>query len=127
MVSRPTTRSRRWFRRAPAYSLYSNPGLLQGLTQWDGSTTPGSERAGVSPTGSTGAPIDYSFDPFDQSTWDVNAPASATGNNTGAPQTTGTLTGTGVVVPPPTYAFNPFDQSTWDPASRVGSNVDTVA
>ena len=30
---------------AAAFSLYRNPGLLMGLTQWDGSATPGSQRA----------------------------------------------------------------------------------
>jgi hypothetical protein len=32
-----------------AFSLYQRPGLLTGLTQWDGSMTPGSQR---SPLGS---------------------------------------------------------------------------
>jgi hypothetical protein len=68
---------------AVAYSMYQNPtpGLLQGLTQWDGSQTPGSQRTPAPTTADAGAtPITptYTFNPFDQSTWDVQ---SASGNN----------------------------------------------
>jgi hypothetical protein len=116
-----------------AYSLYQNPtpGLLKGLTQWDGSQTPGSQRtpAPTMPDAGAGAAAvnpTYSFNPFDQSTWDVNAPADAS-NPSSADATSGTLTGTGVVVAPPTYTFNPFDQSTWNVQNTTGNNVDIQA
>jgi hypothetical protein len=63
-----------------ATSLYQQPGLLAGLTQWDGSMTPGSQRvaaaapAAAPPTAP--APPQFSFNPFDQSSWDVTSTGS---------------------------------------------------
>ena len=62
---------------AAAYSMYENPALLEGLTKWDGSETPGSERT-ADPTavaGNTdGIQADYAFNPFDQTSWDAQYP-----------------------------------------------------
>ena len=65
---------------AAAMSLYARPGLLTGLTQWDGSMTPGSQRTAAAaapdpmstPAPSTTAPAQssvFSFNPFDQASW----------------------------------------------------------
>jgi hypothetical protein len=58
-----------------ALQLYQDPGLLAGLTQWDGSQTPGSQR--TPPPGPPAVPpTQWSFNPFDQSTWGANAPST---------------------------------------------------
>jgi len=123
---------------ATAMPLYQVPGLLEGLTQWDGSQTPGSQRT-PAPADTGAAPItpQYSFDPFNQKTWDTAGPttsASPDATSSTSPSSSqgtapgdGTVTGTGVVVPPPQYSFNPFDQSTWNMPSPKGSSVDTLA
>ena len=56
---------------AVASSLYQRPGLLAGLTQWDGSMTPGSQRvAAPAPPATSPAPAPmFSFNPFDQASW----------------------------------------------------------
>jgi len=124
---------------ATAMPLYQVPGLLTGLTQWDGSQTPGSQRT-PPPTdaGAQAITPQFSFDPFDQKSWDTSwqtstpsspdassstSPSSASGTAPGE----GTVTGTGVVVPPPQYSFNPFDQKSWDVQSPKGSTVDALA
>ena len=128
---------------AAAYSLYERPGLLTGLTKWDGSQTPGSQRpAAAADTGAAPNTPKYSFNPFDKKSWDSSwkttpakpAPTGATGSSsgaTGAPSSTspsdGVQTGTGVVVPLPKYSFNPFDQKSWDVTPPKGSSVDTLA
>ena len=59
--------------------LYQQPGLLTGLTQWDGSMTPGSQRT-AAPAASAGASAradarrpraesPFTFNPFDQASW----------------------------------------------------------
>jgi hypothetical protein len=125
---------------AAAYPLYSKPGLLTGLTHWDGSQTPGSQRTPAQ-TDAAARPITppFSFDPFNQKSWDTSwqtdssttspdassstSPSSASGTAPGE----GTVTGTGVVVPPPQYSFNPFDQKSWDVQSPKGSTIDALA
>jgi len=119
---------------AAAYTLYQRPGLLTGLTRWDGSTTPGSQRgASAAPNTSASKTPSWSFDPFDQKTWDVKAPATKAADKpppatppAAAPKP-GTKTGTGVVVALAKYSFNPFDQKSWDVAPPKGSSVDTTA
>ncbi len=58
-----------------ALPMYEQPGLLTGLTQWDGGMTTGSERAAAAaaapPANPTPAPPAFSFNPFDQSSWGV--------------------------------------------------------
>jgi len=67
---------------AVALPLYQQPGLLSGLTQWDGSMTPGSQRtaaaasdptagsaAGATATPSASSTPIFSFNPFDQASW----------------------------------------------------------
>jgi hypothetical protein len=62
---------------AVAMPLYQHAGLLSGLTQWDGSTTPGSQRAAATPApAATPAAPQFSFNPFDQSSWDVTTTGS---------------------------------------------------
>ena len=68
-----------------ASSLYQRPGLLAGLTQWDGSMTPGSQRtaagAATTPdptatptTPTAAAPASpFTFNPFDQASWWSNS------------------------------------------------------
>jgi len=122
---------------ATAMPLYQVPGLLTGLTQWDGSQTPGSQRA-PAPADTGAAPItpQYTFDPFNQKTWDTSGPTTSSpdassstspSSSQGTAPGDGTVTGTGVVVPPPQYSFNPFDQKSWDVQSSKGSSVDTLA
>jgi hypothetical protein len=74
---------------AAAYSLLLNPALLMQLQQWDGSATPGSQRTPVettdpnsvvTATGAAAAPPQFSFNPFDEASWDQ--PVS--GNNVDA-------------------------------------------
>jgi len=73
-----------------ASSLYSRPGLLTGLTGWDGSMTPGSQRAAAAaapPATTTGAPVTptapkapaspFTFNPFDQASWWTDPKGSA--------------------------------------------------
>ncbi len=64
---------------AAALQLYQDPGLLAGLTQWDGSQTPGSQRT-LAPAETPPAvpPTQWSFDPFDQSTWGSTAASTGT-------------------------------------------------
>lgn len=63
---------------AGAMPLYQHAGLLSGLTQWDGSMTPGSQRVATTATPGAAAPAipQFSFNPFDQSSWGV-APTGA--------------------------------------------------
>jgi hypothetical protein len=65
---------------AVAYGLYTNPGLLQGLTQWDGSTLSGSQRAAAAqpaaPSVGSGITPQYAFNPFDPASWDVDTTGS---------------------------------------------------
>jgi hypothetical protein len=68
---------------AAASSLYGRPGLLTGLTQWDGSMMPGSQRTAApaadatTPAAATAAPAapksPFTFNPFDQASWDVDS------------------------------------------------------
>ncbi|HUI49680.1 MAG TPA: hypothetical protein VL119_13365 [Acidimicrobiia bacterium] len=131
---------------ATAMPLYQVPGLLTGLTQWDGSQTPGSERA-PAPADPAAAAITptYSFNPFDEGSWDTSGqtstttPASTADGSTSGASTdttttegvnadgTGIETGTGVVVPLPAYSFNPFDASSWDVQPPTGNTIDTLA
>jgi hypothetical protein len=57
---------------AAAYQLYQRPGLLQRVTEWDGSTTAGPKRAETASDEAatrkrTGT--EHAFDHFDQSSW----------------------------------------------------------
>jgi hypothetical protein len=56
---------------AVALQLYQVPGLLAGLTQWDGGLTPGSQRTPPAPPPAPVQPS-FRFNPFDQSTWGAN-------------------------------------------------------
>ena len=60
-----------------ALPMYQVPGLLTGLTQWDGSMTPGSQRTPAPPSAPTVAPPAFSFNPFDQASWGAAATGSA--------------------------------------------------
>jgi hypothetical protein len=62
---------------AVAMPLYQHAGLLSGLTQWDGSMTPGSQRVAATPAPAA-RPVapQFSFNPFDQSSWDVDSTGS---------------------------------------------------
>lgn len=51
-----------------ALPLCSRPGLLTGLSQWDASMTPGSQRTAPAPNPAPALPA-YSFNPFDQASW----------------------------------------------------------
>jgi hypothetical protein len=72
---------------AVSSTLFTRPGLLTGLTQWDGSMTPGSQRTAPPaptslPPGSTqtapAAPKSpFTFNPFDQASWDVDSKGQA--------------------------------------------------
>jgi hypothetical protein len=72
---------------AVSSTLFTRPGLLTGLTQWDGSMTPGSQRtAAPAPSGtpadtaaaSPAAPKSpFTFNPFDQASWDVDSKGHA--------------------------------------------------
>jgi hypothetical protein len=54
---------------AGALPLYQRAGLAHGLTQWDGSLTPGSQRtASAAPTRPARAPM-FTFNPFDRASW----------------------------------------------------------
>lgn len=75
---------------AVAMPLFQQPGLLTGLTSWDGSMLTGSERAAAaaaapapttsstptSTTPSTPPPM-FSFNPFDQASWWTDPKGSA--------------------------------------------------
>jgi hypothetical protein len=59
---------------AAAMSLYQHPGLMSGLTQWDGGMTPGSQRSAPAapspaPTPAPAKPPVFSFNPFDRASW----------------------------------------------------------
>jgi hypothetical protein len=62
---------------AAAMSLYGRPGLLTGLTKWDGGMTPGSQRTtpaaapGPAPnaTPAPAKPPVFTFNPFDRASW----------------------------------------------------------
>lgn len=119
---------------AAAYSLYNKPGLLTGLTHWDGSAKSASQRADAAATSTAGKGIKpkYSFNPFDKKTWDVKpadvkSSASDPKKTAAPPPPAGTKTGTGRVIAAPTYSFNPFDQKTWDVKAPKGNNVDALA
>jgi hypothetical protein len=58
------------FSAAAAMPLFQRPGLLTGLTGWDGSMTTGSQRAAAAagPPPKTPAPV-FAFNPFDQASW----------------------------------------------------------
>ncbi len=123
---------------ATAMPLYHVPGLLEGLTRWDGSQTPASQRT-PAPADTGAAPITprYSFDPFNQQTWDTAGPtmssspdassSTSPSSSQGTAPGDGTVTGTGVVVPLPQYSFNPFDQKSWDVQAPKGASVDALA
>jgi hypothetical protein len=118
---------------AAAYSLYNKPGLLTGLTHWDGSAKSASQRAGAYAASDAGKGIKpkYSFNPFDKKTWDVKPTAAKSSaadptKTATPPARAGTKTGTGKVIAAPTYSFNPFDRKTWDVKPR-GNNVDALA
>jgi len=60
---------------AAAMSMYERPGLLTGLTQWDGAMTPGSQRTApaaandpAAPPTSAKPPV-FTFNPFDRASW----------------------------------------------------------
>ena len=93
---------------AAAYSLYNKPGLLRGLSKWDGSARSASQRLAVKPSGAKSS----AADPMKTAT---------------PPPPAGTKTGTGKVIAAPTYSFNPFDQKTWDVKAPKGNNVDALA
>jgi hypothetical protein len=71
-----------------ASSLFQRPGLLTGLTGWDGSMTPGSQRT-AAPPAPTPAPTPatppapkapaspFTFNPFDQASWWADPKGSA--------------------------------------------------
>jgi hypothetical protein len=72
-----------------ASSLFQRPGLLTGLTGWDGSMTPGSQRT-ATPPAPTPAPAPaippapkappaspFTFNPFDQASWWADPKGSA--------------------------------------------------
>ena len=111
---------------AASSTLFNNPALLLQLQNWDGSPTPGSDRvqppAGTPPQAAT---PQFSFNPFDQSTW-TGAPAAQSSDSApSAPQ--GYTTANGTVVPYPQFSFNPFDESSWWTGSNTGTNVNTTA
>ncbi len=60
---------------AAAMSLYQRPGLLTGLTQWDGAMTPGSQRTASAAANDPTAPPTpakppvFTFNPFDRASW----------------------------------------------------------
>jgi hypothetical protein len=69
---------------AVSSTLFTRPGLLNGLTQWDGSMTPGSQRtasppaAPATPPASASVPKSpFTFNPFDRASWDVDAKGHA--------------------------------------------------
>jgi len=73
---------------AVAMPLYQHAGLMGGLTQWDGSMTPGSQRtvptAAPAPDPAPATPIKpaapaspFTFNPFDRASWWTN-PKGAT-------------------------------------------------
>jgi hypothetical protein len=71
---------------AVSSTLFTRPGLLTGLTQWDGSMTPGSQRTAAAPADPASAPVasapaapksPFTFNPFDQASWDVDAKGQA--------------------------------------------------
>jgi hypothetical protein len=74
---------------AVSSTLFTRPGLLTGLTQWDGSMTPGSQRtaapaptpAAPTPPGTPTAPAapksPFTFNPFDRASWDVDSKGHA--------------------------------------------------
>ncbi len=73
---------------AVSSTLFTRPGLLTGLTQWDGSMTPGSQRSAspvsaAAPTAPATTPTPtapkspFTFNPFDQASWDVDSKGRA--------------------------------------------------
>jgi hypothetical protein len=69
---------------AVSSTLFTRPGLLTGLTQWDGSMTPGSQRTASPPAAPTTPPASvsvpkspFTFNPFDRASWDVDATGHA--------------------------------------------------
>ena len=112
---------------AASSTLFNNPALLLQLQNWDGSQTPGSERAANAPATPTPAAVtpQFSFNPFDQSTWSGAPAAQSSGSAPSAPQ--GYTTATGTVVPYPQFSFNPFDESSWWTSSNTGTSVNTTA
>jgi len=58
---------------AVAMPLYQHPGLMSGLTQWDGGMTPGSQRtapaASNPPAPAPSKPPVFTFNPFDRASW----------------------------------------------------------
>jgi hypothetical protein len=72
---------------AVSSTLFTRPGLLTGLTQWDGSMTPGSQRTappappslppGSTPTAPAAPKSPFTFNPFDQASWDVDSKGQA--------------------------------------------------
>ena len=66
---------------AVAMPLYQHAGLMSGLTQWDGSMTPGSQRtapaAAPAPDPAPAAPASpFTFNPFDRASWWTNPKGS---------------------------------------------------
>jgi hypothetical protein len=112
---------------AASSTLFNDPSLLLQLQNWDGSPTPGSDRVAAPAATPTQAPAtpQFSFNPFDQSTWS-GAPAPQSSDSApSAPQ--GYSTATGTVVPYPQFSFNPFDESSWWTPPSTGTNVDASA
>jgi len=68
---------------AQAYSLYTNPAMLQQLATGNG-TTPATPAAPSTPTtGAVFTPTAYSFNPFDEASW-WSSPSSSLGNTVDA-------------------------------------------
>jgi hypothetical protein len=107
---------------AASSSLFNDPALLLQLQNWDGSQTPGSGRTTTAPAAAPPTP-QFTFDPFDQSTW-TGASANA---QSPASKPSGYTTANGTVVPYPQFSFNPFDQSSWWTPPTTGTNVDATA
>ena len=67
---------------AQAYSLYTNPAMLQQLANGTAASgTPGATAAGSTATATAGAtftPPAYSFDPFDEASWWTSASSLGT-------------------------------------------------
>lgn len=69
---------------AAAMPMFQQPGLLTGLTGWDGSMTTGSERAAAAAAAAAGSTADpapktpvFAFNPFDQASWWTDPKGSA--------------------------------------------------
>lgn len=63
---------------AQAYSLYTNPAMLQQLATGNAST-PAATTASTPATGAVFTPPAYSFNPFDEASW-WTSPSSSLGN-----------------------------------------------